>query len=462
MRFWLVAGRPPDTFVFELWRDPPFWAFRLVKYVAAPPAVALFVLACPIFWIAPRRRFRAAALAASLAWLAFSAGPTFTACLALLALGIHAASAAVRRALPLPVLAGFAIVSAAAYHLPWRLLPAYRDSRLPALYPGLLTDRELFFYLGLAFTALRALHLLLRPGSDRPAFARVLLYLTWAPTYRIGPFLSFDAFDAEADRAGGAPPRREIARGLAEAVFGGLVFEGVILGIDRWFFRRLGPDDGSYWYYWFFDRPPASVLLTALGVVLVALRYYLLLKAYAHVACGVSRMAGIALPASMRWPLLATDLAAFWRRYNVTISRFTEDHVLRPVAQASRRPALAVAAAFVFMGIWHRPALHTVAWAAAQIAGIGAWWWWRAFQRRSDRVRRALARVPSAVSGAAAIALTLAFVAATVPLLLDLHHGGVRVYRRLLGLPPVSSTSRMIAAANRRIVGPREDIHQYR
>jgi hypothetical protein len=30
--------------------------------------------------------------------------------------------------------------------------------------------------------------------------------------------------------------------GLAEAAFGGAVFEAVIQGIDRFFFRRLGPD----------------------------------------------------------------------------------------------------------------------------------------------------------------------------------------------------------------------------
>jgi lipid-A-disaccharide synthase len=156
--------------------------------------------------------------------------------------------------------------------------------------------------------------------------------------------------------------------GLAEAAFGGAVFEAVIQGIDRFFFRRLGPDDGSYWYYWFFDRPPESRLLVLGGVVLVALRYYLLLKAYSHVARGLSRAAGVPLPASMRWPLLSRDLASFWRRYNVTISRFAEDHVLKPVA-ASTRPAVAVAAAFLFMGLWHRPAWHTAAWAAAQMRG---------------------------------------------------------------------------------------------
>ncbi|HWC64931.1 MAG TPA: MBOAT family O-acyltransferase, partial [Thermoanaerobaculia bacterium] len=418
--------------MFELWPDPPFRAFRLFKYVAGPPAVALFIVLVPLLWAVPRRRFRAAAIAASLVLLAFSSGITFMAIFVVAALAIWRLSDRVRRAPALAVLAGFELVSAAAFHLPWRLLPVYRDPRLPSVYPGLLTDRELFFYLGLAFTGLRALHLSLRRAGERPPFPRILLYLAWGPTFRIGPFVPFDEFDRDADRAGGMPPRREVLAGLAEAVFGGIVFEGVIAGIDRAFFRRLGPDDGSYWYYWFFDRPPQSALLTLVGVVLVALRYYLLLKAYCHVARGASRMAGIPLPRSMRWPLLSTDLASFWRRYNVTVSRFTEDHVLKPVA-AETRPAVAVAAAFLFMGLWHRPAWHTVAWGAAQVAGIALWWEWRGVKRRSAALRRSLGRIPPGARAAVAIGLTLAFVAATVPLLLDLHHGGTRVYRRLLG-----------------------------
>ena len=436
--------------MLELWRHSPFWAFRLSKYFAGPPAVALFVLVAPILWIVPRRAFRGAALAASVALLAFSAGPSFVVIFLFSAVGIWLALDTIRRLPALAILAGFELASFAVFRLPWRLLPAYRDPRFATTYPGLLTDRELFFYLGLAYTALRALHLFLRPAEGgKPAWTRVLLYLVYAPTYRIGPFVAFDEFDRDADRAGGMPPRREVALGFAEAVLGGAVFEGVILGIDRFFFRRFAPDDGSYWYYGFFDRPPANRGIALLGMALVALRYYLLLKAYGHVARGVSRIAGIPLPPSMRWPLLAADLASFWRRYNVTISRFTEDHVLRPVAAKSGRPWLAVGAAFLFMGLWHRPAWHTAAWGFSQIAGLGIWWQWRSVKRRSAAVRRAIDLFPRPARAAGAIALTLAFVAATVPLLLDLHHGGSRLYATvLLGRPGPrvgAAGSRMIA-----------------
>lgn len=433
--------------MFELWRDPPFPVLRLFKYIAAPPAVAGFAVLLPLLWAVPRRRFPAAALAASLLFVAATAGPTLAAIIVAFAFVLWGALALAHRAPAIALLAAFEIFSLFVFHLPWRLLPAYGDPRLARLYPGLFTDRELFFYLGLAYTALRALHLCHRAASEpRPPFSRLLLYLVWAPTFRIGPFVPFDELDREIRRAGGIPPGGAILAGLAEAALGGAVFEAVIQGIDRFFFRRLGPDDGSYWYYWFFDRPPESRLVVLAGIVLVALRYYLLLKAYSHVARGLSRAAGVPLPASMRWPLLSRDLASFWRRYNVTISRFAEDHVLKPVA-ASSRPAVAVAAAFLFMGLWHRPAWHTAAWAAAQIAGIAIWWQWRALKRRSDGLRRAIGFLPRAVREAAAVVATLAFVAATVPLLLDLHHGGARVYGRLLRREGGRASSRMIAAA---------------
>jgi hypothetical protein len=108
---------------------------------------------------------------------------------------------------------------------------------------------------------------------------------------------------------------------------------------------------------------------------------------------------------------------------------------------------MAVAAAFLFMGLWHRPALHTAAWAACQIVGIAVWWNWRALKRRSRGLRRTIGFFPRALREGAAVLATLAFVAATVPLLLDLHHGGAHVYLRLAGRgAPVSS--RMIARAS--------------
>ncbi|HET7452878.1 MAG TPA: hypothetical protein VFL12_09065, partial [Thermoanaerobaculia bacterium] len=185
--------------MFEVWRNPPWPVFRLFKYVAAPPAVALFVLLVPFLLAVPRRRFRAASLAVSLGLIAFSAGPTFAAIFVAGAFLLWTALVPLRRVPALAALALFEIVSAGVFHLPWRLLPAYRDPRLLSLYPGLLTDRELFFYLGLAYTGLRALHLATRAGEARPSFGRVLLYLAWFPTFRIGPFVAFDEFDREAD-----------------------------------------------------------------------------------------------------------------------------------------------------------------------------------------------------------------------------------------------------------------------
>jgi hypothetical protein len=113
------------------------------------------------------------------------------------------------------------------------------------------------------------------------------------------------------------------------------------------------------------------------------------------------------------------------------------------------------------MGLWHRPAWHTAVWAATQVAAIGIWWRWRTLRRRIGPLRRAAEAVPAAASRTAAVLATLAFVAATVPILLDRNYGGWRVYRRLAGRGD-GAASRMIGETRRRAFDPRENLHQYR
>jgi D-alanyl-lipoteichoic acid acyltransferase DltB (MBOAT superfamily) len=422
--------------MLELWADPPFEIFRLSKYLLGPPGIILFLIAVPVLLAAPARAFRPLLVASSLALLAFCWGPTFT----LLLLALLSAAYPLVNLRALSSLACFLIVETAylaLFYLPLASLPVLSDPRFPAVYPGLLSDRELVFYTGLAFTNLRYLHLVVvarRAGPWHPVpFPRYLLYLTYGPTYRLGPYVECDRFDAAVDSARESRSARQIGLGLAEVALGAVLFELVVKGIDTWFFKSLSPpDDGSYWYLSFFENPPQSWWLTLLGIYLLALRYYLLIKAYSHVAAGLSRAIGIPLPANMNWPVTSTNLVEFWRRYHVTVSQFVQHHILAPVGGATGKPAAAVLAAFLFMAFWHRPALHTVVWALLQVAGIGILMGWRSAAARQPLLQSFRRAVPYSVRRVASMLLTLGFVAHTVPVLLDLRFGATRLVDRLL------------------------------
>ena len=255
------------------------------------------------------------------------------------------------------------------------------DPRFAQVFPGLLSDRELIFYSGLAFTNLRYLHLVLytrRGDRLRPlTISRYLLYLLYAPTYRMGPFVVYDRFSDEVDSARARRSWHEVRRGLGEVLVGVLIFEAVVKTVDAWFFKRFAPDDGSYWYSGFFEQPPDSWWLTLLGVYLTALRCYLLVKAYSHVARGLSRTVGIDLPRNMDWPILSANVLEFWRRYHVTVSGYARRHVLAPVGESAGSAGVAVLATFLFMAFWHQPALHSLVWALLQVVAIGIVIMWR-------------------------------------------------------------------------------------
>jgi alginate O-acetyltransferase complex protein AlgI len=411
--------------MLEIWRNPPPEALRLAKYLMGPPGAILFLAAIPALWLLPRRAFKPGLLAASLLLLLLCWGPTF----AVLLLVLLAAGYPLVRLARLPASVSFLLIQAAyfaLFFLPLSKLPVYESPALQRLYPGLYTDRELVFYLGLAFTDLRLLHLVLRAreGGKPMSLLRYFLYLLYAPTYRLGPFLRFDDFEREVEKGEGRVARKDIVGGLAETLFGVVLFEAILKGIDGPYFKRFAPDDGSYWYLTFFDRPPSSRVATVVGIYLISIRYYLFIKAYSHVARGMSRMIGIHLPKNMNWPLVAANLAAFWRRYHVTVSQFAQDHVLTPIQETTGRAALAVFGAFAFMSLWHRPALHTILFAFLQFAGIGVWYGWRLLRSRWLPLRTLYGAVPQEARQVTAILLTLNFVVWTVPVLLDLHHGG--------------------------------------
>ena len=105
--------------------------------------------------------------------------------------------------------------------------------------------------------------------------------------------------------------------------------------------------------------------------------------------------------------------------------------LVRLLQEKTGAAALAVLGAFTFMSLWHRPALHTLVFAFLQVAGIGIWSGWRLLRSRWPPLRTLYSAVPQEARQVTAILLTLNFVVWTVPILLDIHHGGALLIGRL-------------------------------
>jgi len=103
------------------------------------------------------------------------------------------------------------------------------------------------------------------------------------------------------------------------------------------------------------------------GVLAYTLQLYFDFSGYSDMAIGLARLFGIRLPMNFNSPYQATNIADFWRRWHVTLSRFLRDYLYIPLGGNRRGPARKYLNLFLTMligGIWHGAGWTFVIWGA--------------------------------------------------------------------------------------------------
>ncbi len=118
-----------------------------------------------------------------------------------------------------------------------------------------------------------------------------------------------------------------------------------------------------------FDAAAAGVELTALEAWCGALAYtfqlYFDFSGYSDMAIGLSRLFGIVLPLNFHSPYKAVNIADFWRRWHMTLSRFLRDYLYIPLGGNRRGPVRRYASLMITMvlgGLWHGAGWTFVLW----------------------------------------------------------------------------------------------------
>jgi D-alanyl-lipoteichoic acid acyltransferase DltB (MBOAT superfamily) len=104
-----------------------------------------------------------------------------------------------------------------------------------------------------------------------------------------------------------------------------------------------------------------------LGALAYSLQLYFDFSAYSDMAIGLARMFNIRLPANFYSPYKATDIADFWRRWHMTLSRFLRDYLYIPLGGNRRGRGRQVANLMITMllgGLWHGAGWTFVLWGA--------------------------------------------------------------------------------------------------
>lgn len=102
-----------------------------------------------------------------------------------------------------------------------------------------------------------------------------------------------------------------------------------------------------------------------LAVVSFTFAYYFDFSGYIDMARGLGMLFNIRLPMNFNSPYKAENFADFWRRWNMTISRFFDETIFNNIfGFGDRLPklVLAVIATFLVSGIWHGAAWHFIIW----------------------------------------------------------------------------------------------------
>jgi len=116
-----------------------------------------------------------------------------------------------------------------------------------------------------------------------------------------------------------------------------------------------------------FSAPTAELTtpLAWVGLIAFTLQIYFDFSGYSDMAIGISRMFGFRLLENFRWPLIATSLTEFWRRWHISLSTWFRDYLYIPLGGNRRGPARTyfnLTLVFLLCGLWHGASWTFIAW----------------------------------------------------------------------------------------------------
>ncbi len=100
-------------------------------------------------------------------------------------------------------------------------------------------------------------------------------------------------------------------------------------------------------------------------VYLYALQIYLDFSAYTDIARGLGMLFGYRWPDNFNWPYLASNVAAFWRSWHITLSRFLRDYLYIPLGGSRLGPwrtCLNLMITMLLGGLWHGASWSFLLW----------------------------------------------------------------------------------------------------
>ena len=213
-----------------------------------------------------------------------------------------------------------------------------------------------------------------RGKAQESRFVHYLLFVTYFPHLIAGPVLHHKEMMPQ------FAATRTFRLSARNVAIGSTIF---FIGLAK---KVLIADNiGPYAAPLFADPGAPSLLVAWGGVLAYTFQLYFDFSGYSDMAIGLSRLFGVRLPLNFDSPYKARNIAQFWRRWHMTLSRFLRDYLYIPLGGNRCGPVrryLNLMITMVLGGLWHGAGWNFIVWGALHGAYLGIHKMWSEAGRR--------------------------------------------------------------------------------
>ena len=259
------------------------------------------------------------------------------------------------------------------------------------------------FPLGISYFTFRLIHYVQEEYKNRlreHSFTEFLAYITFFPTYLIGPINLFPGFLQDLRRR--RWDKNKFSYGIERLIYGYalLVTGNFIINflLKNWISSNIAP--------------ASNFLNLTVHSVQFWLDLYVRFSAYTSIVIGIAEMAGFDAPENFNYPFFATNIREFWQRWHMSLTNWCREYIYKPLAAITRNPFLAVGATMITIGIWHELSFRYILWGLYHSLGIIV------FEKYSSLKTGKLAqnKIFMALSKPVGVCLTVIFVILSFPI----------------------------------------------
>ncbi len=254
--------------------------------------------------------------------------------------------------------------------------------------------------LGVSYFSFKLIHYLIEYNRGRfkeHTFLQFWTYISFFPIYTAGPIERFENFlgtGVSADR------KQDFIEGTTRIIYGlikkffisGVVLTGLLNShTGDSILQRL--DAIEHYKVWGF-------------LILNYLIVYMDFSAYSDIAIGSARILGFRVAENFNWPILASNVMLFWKRWHISLGSWCQSYVYMPTIGLTRQPYLAIILTFLAIGVWHAGALNWAAWGIYHGVGVIGYRLWV-----KTSIRKKIASKTNVITQALALLITNLWIA---------------------------------------------------